>query len=74
MHLIRAVVGQAFSIGIPVIVVLLVMALSGLGGAAAITFALAFLGGPFGMIGGIILLIAMSLFISWLGRRRRRRR
>jgi hypothetical protein len=53
-------VRKAAGIGLPVIVLLITMATTGLAGAAAITTALAMLG-PGGMIGGIILLGIIGL-------------
>ncbi|MGA9670414.1 MAG: hypothetical protein WBQ94_14470 [Terracidiphilus sp.] len=47
--------------GVPGLILLAVMVTSGFAGAAAITTALAALGGPFGMLGGITLLIGMGL-------------
>ena len=44
------------ALGIPGLIFVMVVAFSGLKGAAAITFALAALGGPFGMVGGIAVL------------------
>jgi hypothetical protein len=44
------------ALGLPGIVLVIVMATTGLTGAAAITAALAFLGGPAGMLGGIAVL------------------
>jgi len=49
------------AIGIPGLVLVVVMATSGYAGAAAITTALAVLGGPIGMIGGIGILIILGL-------------
>ncbi len=53
-------VHKAAGLGLPVIVLLIMMATTGLTGAAAITAALALLG-PGGMIGGIILLGMIGL-------------
>lgn len=47
------VVKKIAALGLPGIMLVLVMASTGLTGAAAITAALAFLGGPAGMLGGI---------------------
>jgi len=44
------------ALGIPGLIFVMVIAFSGFKGAAAITFALAALGGPFGMLGGIAFL------------------
>lgn len=48
------------SLGVPGLVLLIVMSFSGYAGAATITSSLAFLGGPFGMIGGIGTLLILS--------------
>jgi len=48
-------------LGVPGIVLLFAMALTGYAGAAAITTALAALGGPLGMLGGIGLLVLLTL-------------
>jgi hypothetical protein len=53
-------VRKAAGIGLPVVVLLITMATTGLAGAAAITAALEMLG-PGGMIGGIILLGIIGL-------------
>ena len=50
------IVGVIASLGIPGLVLLVAMGVSGWVGAAAITTGLASLGGPFGMLGGIALL------------------
>jgi hypothetical protein len=47
--------------GVPGLVLLFAMGLTGFAGAAAITTALAALGGPLGMLGGIALLILLTL-------------
>ncbi|MGD1042156.1 MAG: hypothetical protein ABR913_03715 [Sedimentisphaerales bacterium] len=48
-------------LGVPGLVLLFAMAITGYAGAAAITTALAALGGPLGMLGGIGLLILLAL-------------
>ncbi|WP_416667865.1 hypothetical protein [Egbenema bharatensis] len=58
-------VRKAAGIGLPAIVLLIVMATTGLTGAAAITAALALLG-PGGMIGGIIFLGIIGLAAEML--------
>ncbi|NLP35653.1 MAG: hypothetical protein GX359_10790 [Clostridiales bacterium] len=50
------VVQKIVALGVPGIVLLVAMGASGWVGAAAITTALAALGGPFGMLGGIAVL------------------
>lgn len=47
------VVEKIVGLGIPGLVLLVAISVSGLAGAAAITSALALLGGPLGMLGGI---------------------
>jgi hypothetical protein len=59
--LFQKAVSALVGMGIPGLVLLAVMATTGFAGAAAITTALAALGGPFGMLGGITLLIGMGL-------------
>lgn len=54
------------ALGVPAIVLVIVMATTGLTGAAAITAALAFLGGPAGMLGGILALGIMGLIADKL--------
>lgn len=56
------------SIGIPALVFLAAMSATGLAGAAAITAALAALGGPVGMFGGVVALITMGGGISLISR------
>lgn len=51
-------------LGVPGLVLVVAMAVSGWAGAAALTTALAALGGPLGMLGGIALLGVLAL-ISW---------
>jgi hypothetical protein len=60
-------VRKAAGIGLPVIVLLITMATTGLAGAAAITTALAMLG-PGGMIGGIVLLGIIGLASEMLAK------
>jgi hypothetical protein len=47
------VVKKIAALGIPGLILVIIMALSGLKGAAALTFSLAALGGPLGMLGGL---------------------
>ncbi|MGG6242540.1 hypothetical protein ACQ4N7_28345 [Nodosilinea sp. AN01ver1] len=60
-------VRKAAGIGLPIIVLLITMATTGLTGAAAITASLALLG-PGGMIGGIILLSIIGLAADMLSK------
>jgi hypothetical protein len=59
--LFQKAVAALVGLGVPGLVLLAVMATSGFAGAAAITSALATLGGPAGMLGGIAALIALGL-------------
>ena len=54
-------VDKIAALGVPGLVLLVAMGVSGWAGAAAITTALAMLGGPFGMLGGIAVLGVMGL-------------
>jgi hypothetical protein len=58
------VINTIAGLGVPGLVLLVAMAVSGWAGAAAMTTALAALGGPLGMLGGIALLGVLAL-ISW---------
>lgn len=60
-------VRKAAAIGLPVIILLITMATTGLAGAAAITASLALLG-PGGMIGGIVLLGIIGLAADMLSK------
>ena len=55
-------------LGVPGLVLLFAMALTGYVGAAAITTALAALGGPAGMLGGIAVLILLALISRGLAK------
>ncbi len=55
------VVDKLAALGVPALVLVVAMGSTGLAGAAAITTALALLGGPFGMLGGMTLLGAIGL-------------
>ncbi len=55
------IVDKIAALGIPGLVLLLAMGIVGWSGAAAITAALALLGGPLGMLGGIGVLILLAL-------------
>src|SRR5690242_20926998 len=58
--LFQKTVSNLVGLGIPGLILLAVIATTGYAGAAAITTALATLGGPFGMLGGIAALVAMG--------------
>lgn len=49
-------IARLVGLGVPGLVLVVAVASSGLAGGAAIVAALAFLGGPFGMMGGVLLL------------------
>ncbi|MEM9009274.1 MAG: hypothetical protein AAGE59_37955 [Cyanobacteria bacterium P01_F01_bin.86] len=55
------IVDKIAALGVPGLVLLVAMAVTGWAGAAAITAALAMLGGPFGMLGGIAVLGLLGL-------------
>jgi|TARA_B100002003_G_scaffold27503_1_gene22851 hypothetical protein len=55
-------VDKIVALGVPGLVLLIAMSASGWAGAAALTTALAFLGGPLGMLGGIAVLGILALF------------
>ena len=60
------VVSVIVGLGVPGLVLLVAMAISGWAGAVAITPALAALGGPLGMLGGIALLGVLALLSKGL--------
>ncbi|MEA5549977.1 hypothetical protein VB713_03100 [Anabaena cylindrica UHCC 0172] len=62
------VVRKVAALGLPGVLLVVTMATTGLVGAAAITTALATLGGPFGMLGGIGLLGIAALVSDALGK------
>ncbi len=62
------VVRKLAALGLPGVLLVVTMAATGFAGAAAITTALATLGGPFGMIGGIGLLGVAALVADALGK------
>jgi len=62
------VIRKLAALGLPGILLLITMATTGFAGAAAITTALAALGGPFGMLGGISLLGVAALVTDALGK------
>jgi len=53
-------------LGVPGLVLVFAMALTGYAGAAAITTALAAMGGPLGMLGGIAVLVLLGLISKGL--------
>ena len=55
------VIDKIAALGVPGLVLVVAMALSGWAGAAALTTGLAALGGPFGMLGGIAVLLILAL-------------
>ncbi|MEG4803134.1 hypothetical protein QUB63_24995 [Microcoleus sp. ARI1-B5] len=61
-------VRKAAALGLPAIMLVIVMATTGLAGGAAITAALAALGGPAGMLGGIALLGIIGLATEMLSK------
>ncbi|MFN9174884.1 MAG: hypothetical protein ACK58N_10345 [Synechocystis sp.] len=54
-------VDKIAALGVPGLVLVVTMAVTGWAGAAALTTALAMLGGPFGMLGGIAVLGVLGL-------------
>ena len=62
------VVEQLVALGVPGLALLVAMAATGFFGGAAIVTALAFLGGPFGMLGGIALLGILTLVSNALAK------
>jgi hypothetical protein len=59
-------VDKIAALGVPGLVLVVAMAVTGWAGAAALTAALAFLGGPFGMLGGIAVLGILGLISKGL--------
>ncbi|MEH1982684.1 MAG: hypothetical protein V7L27_26045 [Nostoc sp.] len=59
-------VDKIAALGVPGLVLLVAMAVTGWAGAAAITAALALLGGPLGMLGGIAVLVLLALISQGL--------
>ncbi len=59
--MLNEVVQKVVALGIPGLVLVVVIGTTGLAGGAAIVAALAVLGGPFGMLGGIAVLGIMTL-------------
>jgi uncharacterized membrane protein len=62
------VIDKIVALGIPGLVLLIAVSTSGLAGGAAIVAALATLGGPLGMVGGIFLLGLLVLISNGLAR------
>lgn len=60
------IVDKIVALGVPGLVLLVAMAATGWAGAAAITTALAVLGGPLGMLGGIGVLVVLALISKGL--------
>ncbi len=60
------IVDKIAALGVPGLVLVVVMAATGWAGGAAVTTALAALGGPLGMLGGIGLLIILALISNGL--------
>jgi hypothetical protein len=56
------IIDKIVALGIPGLVLFIAISVSGAAGAAGIVSALAFLGGPFGMLGGIVALGIITLF------------
>lgn len=61
------VVEKLVALGVPGLVLLVAISTTGLAGGAAIVAALACLGGPFGMMGGIAVLGILTLIVDALG-------
>lgn len=59
-------VDKIAALGVPGLVLLVAMAVTGWAGAAALTTALAILGGPFGMLGGLAVLGVLALISQGL--------
>jgi hypothetical protein len=59
-------VDKIAALGVPGLVLLVAMAVTGWAGAAALTTALAILGGPFGMLGGVAVLGVLGLMSQGL--------
>ncbi|WP_075831771.1 hypothetical protein [Deinococcus marmoris] len=55
------IIDKIAALGIPGLILLVMISISGFAGAAAITSSLAILGGPFGMLGGIAVLGIIGL-------------
>ena len=55
------IIDKIVALGVPGLILLIAISTSGLAGGAAIVAALSFLGGPFGLIGGIALIGVLTL-------------
>ncbi len=55
------IINKIVALGVPGLVLLVAMKIAGFAGAAALTTALAALGGPLGMLGGIAVLLLLGL-------------
>lgn len=55
------IISKVAALGVPGLILVVAVSVSGFAGAAAITSSLAFLGGPFGMLGGIAVLGILGL-------------
>lgn len=62
----ETVVKKLVGYGVPAIVMIYLVATSGLYGAAAIIAALSTLGGPWGMIGGIVTIVVLKDISEWI--------
>lgn len=60
------IVDKIAALGVPGLVLIVAMAATGWTGAVAITVALASLGGPFGMLGGIAVMVVLALISKGL--------
>jgi uncharacterized membrane protein len=60
------IVDKIAALGVPGLVLVVAMQVTGWAGAAALTAGLALLGGPFGMLGGIALLGVLALIAQGL--------
>lgn len=60
------IVDKIAALGVPGLILVAAMAITGWAGAAAITAGLALLGGPFGMLGGIAVLGILGLISQGL--------
>jgi hypothetical protein len=59
---------KVVAVGLPIIILMVTMAATGFTGAAAMSKALAFLGGPVGMLGGIAVLLFTALITDTLAK------
>ena len=61
-------VSSIAAFGVPVLALILATSASGYAGAAALTTALAAFGGPFGMFGGVAVLLLASIIMKAIGK------